>query len=93
MRFLFISVLERWILSVELQRLWRADTVGAQSRARLAAGLWGGKQVSPWQGHDMETRSVLLALYEGNPPPIGGFPWQRARNVEPWFFFFDANLK
>ena len=37
---------------------------------------------SSWWHHDMETHSALLALCEGNPPFTGGFPSQRASNVE-----------
>ena len=34
-----------------------------------------------WWRHDMRTIFVLLALCEGNPPRIGGFPSQRASNL------------
>ena len=39
----------------------------------------------------METFSVLLALYEGNPPITGGFPSQRP---VMWSFdvFFDLRM-
>ena len=30
-----------------------------------------------WRRHQIETFSVLLAIWEGNPPVIGGFPSQR----------------
>ena len=32
---------------------------------------------SPWWGHQMETFSAFLALYEGNSPVTGEFPSQR----------------
>ena len=36
-----------------------------------------------WWYHDLETLSALVALYEGNPPPIaGGLHLQRASNAE-----------
>ena len=38
----------------------------------------------PWWYHAMETLSTLLALCEGNPPVTGGFPSQRASNVDFW---------
>ena len=37
-----------------------------------------------WWCHDMETLSVLLALYKGNPPITGGFPSQRASDRNIW---------
>ena len=37
-----------------------------------------------WWCHDMETLSVLLALYKGNPPITGGFPSQRASDRDLW---------
>ena len=36
----------------------------------------------PWWCHDMEMFSTLLTLCEGNPPVTGGFPSQRASNVD-----------
>ena len=44
----------------------------------------------PWWLHYMETFSVLLALYEGNPLVTSGFPSQRASNVELWCFLWFA---
>ena len=44
----------------------------------------------PWWWLDMETLSALLALCEGNPPFTGGFPSQRASNVELWFSFLHT---
>ena len=41
-----------------------------------------------WWCLDMEILSMLLALCEGNSPITGGFPPQRATNVEVWCFFF-----
>ena len=35
----------------------------------------------------METLSTLLTFCEGNLPVTGGFPSQRFRNVELWYFF------
>ena len=41
----------------------------------------------PWWRHQMETVSALLALCEGNPPVIGGFPSQRDSNAGFDVFF------
>ena len=40
---------------------------------------WAGRQkrIIPWWRHQMETFSAILALCEGNPLVIGGFPSQR----------------
>ena len=40
----------------------------------------------PWWCHDMEMFSTLLTICEGNPPVTGGFPSQRASNVDNVFF-------
>ena len=40
-----------------------------------------------WWYHAVETLTALLALCEGNPPvTTGGFPSQRASNVDLWYF-------
>ena len=44
------------------------------------------KNAPDWWCHQMETPSALLALCEGNPPVTGGFPSQRASNVDRWHF-------
>ena len=41
--------------------------------------------------HDIKSRSVLLPLFEENPPVTGGFPSQRASNAEI-LYSFDASL-
>ena len=35
----------------------------------------------------MVNRSILLAHSAGNSPVIGEFPFQKASNSDPWFFF------
>ena len=45
----------------------------------------------PWRRHDMETLSALLALCEGNPTVIGGFPSRRASNAD-FYVSFDIDL-
>ena len=47
-------------------------------------GVWMGERGK--RCHCMETFSALLVLCEGNPPVTGGFPSQRASNIEPWCF-------
>ena len=42
-----------------------------------------------WFCHD----DTSLAFYEGNPPVTGGFPSQRASNMEPWCFFNVSSNK
>ena len=48
-------------------------------------------ELPSWRRHQMETFSALLALCEGKPPVIGGFPSQRPVT---WNFdvFFDLRL-
>ena len=46
------------------------------------------KNNQSWWCHDMEMLSVLLALCEGNPPVIDGFPSQKADNMLLWCFLW-----
>ena len=48
-------------------------------------GRWD--PTNSWWRHQMEARTTLLALYEGNPPVTGGFPSQRASSAVLWWFF------
>ena len=41
-----------------------------------------------WWRHDMEAFSATLALCEGNPLVIGGFPSQRTSNAGLWCFLW-----
>ena len=43
-----------------------------------------------WWHNEMKILSTLQALCEGNPSVIGGFPLQRASNVELLIFFMSA---
>ena len=42
-----------------------------------------------WWRHEMETFSAFLALCEGNPPVIGGFP-TNSSDAELWCFLWSA---
>ena len=45
-----------------------------------------------WWHNEMEILSTLQALCEGNPSVIGGFPLQRASNVELLIFLCQPKL-
>ena len=62
------------------------DILGKPLNPRLAVGKNDVIALDAWWGHDIETLSALLALCVGNPPVTGGFPSQRASNVELWYF-------
>ena len=61
---------QRWLV-----KTWFHSECGQQGRG-LEIHVWGRLTGSAWW-RQVETLSALLALWEGNPPVTGGFPWQR----------------
>ena len=49
---------------------------------------WKHTGLITWWRHQMETFPALLALCEGNPPVIDGFPSQRPVTRPPWWHAF-----
>ena len=67
----------------------RVDKLTFWDLVPLILKIWRWvKWQSSWWYHNMEILSILLALCEGNPPVTGGFPSQKANNVEHWCFLW-----
>ena len=66
--------------------------VSRKSRTRLGSAArpfqaFSSPSPAAWWRHDIETLSASLPLCEGNPPVTGGFPSQRASDVDRWSLF------